>query len=237
VSSPYIVTKGRHAHSIVVTFRLRHRARVLFTLVQVSPTCRVVGSFSVIGHRGTNRIRVGAAVRGRTLPPGTYRISARTPGGRSVLYTTVLVRARRPARSEVASGLRANACAAAARLTSARLVGAAFASIFGSSNLAPGSSATVGNATSGVESGALGAATHAQPDLGIFSPANLAKNATNPLAIAALAAAILLLGLAAVPRTAIPDPRLTDVIVRHRTEVLVAGAAAFVAAVIALTVS
>jgi hypothetical protein len=137
--------------------------------------------------------------------------------------------------------LRANACAAAARLATARLAGAAVASIFGSTG-AIGSAQTVaaraaaGNG-SGATGGTLGIAARAQPQVSAFTPANLSKNATNPLAIAALGAAIILLGLAALPRTAIPDPRLTDMIVRHRAEVVMAGAAAFVAAVLALTFS
>jgi hypothetical protein len=37
------------------------------------------------------------------------------------------------------------------------------------------------------------------------------------------------------PRAAIPDPRLTDIIIRHRAEVAIAGAAALAAAIVALT--
>jgi type IV secretory pathway TrbD component len=55
------------------------------------------------------------------------------------------------------------------------------------------------------------------------------------VAIAAFGAAILLLGVAALPRAAISDPRLTDLVVRHRAELVVTGAAAFVAGVLALT--
>jgi hypothetical protein len=195
----------------------------------------VVTSFSVVGHKGTNRIRLRGGVGHRKLPPGTYRLAARTHGGRSVVYTTVLVRRHQPTRSELASALRSNACVAAGQLASARLVGAAVGSIFGST----GGTLSRGSASAGKagtpESGTLGVAARAQPDLGTFSPANLSKNATDPLAIAALTAAILLLGLAALPAAAIPDPRLTDLVVRHRAEVVVAGAAAFVAAVLALS--
>jgi hypothetical protein len=235
-SRSYIVTKRHGSHAIVVTFRLRHRARVFFTLVQVAPKCRVVASFSVIGHRGTNRIRLGDGAGRRKLPPGTYRLAARTPHGSSLLYTTVLVTNHRPTRAELASAMQANACAAAVQLASVRLVRGAIASIFGSPP-GTGSLPAVSKAPAGAAaSGTLGVAARAQPDLGAFSPANLAKNATDPLAIAALGAALLLLGLAALPRAAIPDPRLTDLIVRYRAEVVVAGAAAFAAAVIALTV-
>jgi hypothetical protein len=152
-----------------------------------------------------------------------------------VLYTTVLVRTHKPTRSELASAMRSNACAAAGALATVRLVGTALGSIFGSTGGSiPGKSGST-PAGGNPESGTLGVAARAQPDLGTFSPANLAKNATDPLAIAVLGAAILLLGLAALPAAAIPDPRLTDVVVRHRAEVVVAGAAAFVAGVLALT--
>jgi hypothetical protein len=235
-SRSYIIAKGHSSHAIVVTFRLRHRSRVFFTLVQVAPKCRVVGSFSVMGHRGTNRIRLGDGAARRKLLPGTYRLAARTPHGSSVLYTTLLVANHRPTRAELTSAMQANACAAAAQQASVRLVRGAIASIFGSPP-ATSSRPAVSRASAGAAaSGTLGVAAHAQPDLGALSPANLSKNATDPVAIAALGAALLLLGLAALPRAAIPDPRLTDLIVRHRAEVLVAGAAAFVAAVIVLTI-
>jgi hypothetical protein len=189
----------------------------------------------VVGHKGTNRFRLRGSVGHRKLPPGTYRLAARTHGGPSVVYTTVLVRRHRPTRSELASALRSNACVAAGQLAIARLVGAAVGSIFGSaSGITSGGSTSTGNST-GAESRTLGVAARAQPSISTFSPANLSKNARDPLAIAALGAAILLLGVAALPRTAIPDPRLMDLVVRYRAEVVVAGAGAFAAGVLALT--
>ena len=67
-----------------------------------------------------------------------------------------------------------------------------------------------------------------------FAPSEVTKHVTNPLVIAALAAAVLLLGLAALPKEAIPDPRLTDALARHRVEVVLAGAAALAGAIVAL---
>jgi hypothetical protein len=218
-----------------VTFRLRHRARVFFTLVQVSPRCHVVASFSVLGHRGANRIRIRGGARHRKLVPGTYRLAARTRAGRSVLYTTVVVRNHKPAQSELASALRANTCASSAELATARRAGAAIGSIFGSPIGAFSNSALAASHAGPGESGTLGVAARAQPRISAFSPANLSKNATDPLAIAALGAAILLLGLAALPRAAMPDPRLTDLVIRYRAETVVAGAAALVAGILALT--
>jgi hypothetical protein len=219
----------------VLTFRLRHRARVVFTVVQVSPRCRVAGSFSVVGHRGANRIRFRGRIHGRKLPPGTYRIAARTPGGRSVLYTTVLIRTSKPAPSQLASALQANACAAA-ELALARFAGSAVASVFGAgSGSGPSSSELVRNQGQSPSSGGTLGASRSRPDVGSFSLTSVSKTEKNMLAIAALAAALILLGLAALPQAAIPDARLTDVIVRHRAEVAIAGAAALAAAIVALT--
>ena len=75
---------------------------------------------------------------------------------------------------------------------------------------------------------------HSGTSLGVFSQDTFAKAVSNPLVIAALAAAIALLGLAALPRTAMPDPRLNDLLVRHRTDVALAGLGALVAALAAL---
>jgi hypothetical protein len=49
-----------------------------------------------------------------------------------------------------------------------------------------------------------------------------------------LAAAIILLGLASLPRVAVVDPRLNDILARHRVEIAGVGTAALVAAAIAL---
>jgi len=60
------------------------------------------------------------------------------------------------------------------------------------------------------------------------------KRVTNPFVLAALAAALLLLGLASLPKAAIPDPRLTDALARHRVEVVLAGSAALATAILTL---
>src|SRR5207247_7444207 len=78
-SRPWLAAHGPKNHrTTVLTFRLKRKARILFTVVQVSPVCRTAGSFSVVGHRGINRVRFNGRLHGRRLPPGTYRIGART---------------------------------------------------------------------------------------------------------------------------------------------------------------
>ena len=70
-----------------------------------------------------------------------------------------------------------------------------------------------------------------------FTPAAVAGRVSNPLVIVALAAAVLLLGTAALPRGLVPSPRLTVALMEHRVAIAAAGAAALGAAVIALATS
>jgi hypothetical protein len=58
-------------------------------------------------------------------------------------------------------------------------------------------------------------------------------HAVRPLLVALLALAILLLGVASLPRVAVPDPRLNDALSRHRLELAGLGAAALVGVALA----
>jgi hypothetical protein len=57
--------------------------------------------------------------------------------------------------------------------------------------------------------------------------------AIRPLLVALLALAILLLGLASLPREAVPEPRMHFLLARHRVELAGLGAAALVAVALA----
>ena len=57
--------------------------------------------------------------------------------------------------------------------------------------------------------------------------------AIRPLLVVLLAFAILLLGAASLPREAVPDPRMHDLLARHRLEVAALGGAALVAVALA----
>jgi hypothetical protein len=61
--------------------------------------------------------------------------------------------------------------------------------------------------------------------------------AIQPLLVALLAVAILLLGLASLPQAAVPEARFNYVLTRHRTELAAFGAAALVAVVIAFLIA
>ena len=60
----------------------------------------------------------------------------------------------------------------------------------------------------------------------------LSWSAIRPALVALLAAAIVLLGLASLPRVAVAGPRVSEVLAQHRLEIAGVGAAAFVAVVI-----
>jgi hypothetical protein len=57
--------------------------------------------------------------------------------------------------------------------------------------------------------------------------------AIQPVLVALLGAAIVLLGLASLPRMAFVEPRFGDALVRHRTEIASLGAVALLAVIIA----
>jgi len=61
--------------------------------------------------------------------------------------------------------------------------------------------------------------------------------AIEPLLVALLAASILLLGLASLPREAVPGPRMHDALARHRLGLAALGAAALVAVALAFLVT
>src|SRR5439155_10961330 len=230
-SRPWIVARGPIGHRrTMLTFRLPAAASVVFTVKEVSPLCRVVGTFTVRGHAGLNKVVFRGRVRGRTLPSGTYRISARRRGGAAVLrVTVVIVESGVPSPTELAAAKRSNVCGVRAALASSRVSGNAAAAAPEQPRKNP-PQATQRESASPTGGVAGTTRTHASP----FTPSEVSKHVTNPLVIAALAAAVLLLGLAALPKEAIPDPRLTDALTRHRVEVALAGAAALATAAVAL---
>src|SRR5207247_140257 len=87
-----------------------------FTVVQVSPVCRTAGSFSVVGHRGINRVRFNGRLHGRRLPPGTYRIGARTGHSQAALHlVVVIVDSGTPSSTALAAARHSDVCSLARR--------------------------------------------------------------------------------------------------------------------------
>ena len=217
----------------MLVFRVGAKQRIVFTVTQVWPSCDVVGTFAVRTHRGTNRIPFRGELNGQPLEAGTYVIKGRTQRGIVLRFVVLVVESGTPTPAQVAAARASNVCVSSAAATS----GLGFEPGSGSAMLA---SSITGNPsdvardqkTQGVASAS--AEEEGSPVPGVVSPAHLAKNARNPLVIAALVAAILLLGLAAAPSEAFSEPRLNDLLVRHRSDVAFAGGGVLVAAVIAL---
>jgi hypothetical protein len=231
-SRPFISTNGpKTKRSITLTFVLSHRGRVVFAVRQVSPVCRTIGYFSVRGRKGPNRIRFAGRVGRKRLGPGTYTILARTLRGQLVQRVTlVVVNAAKPSRKQLRAALAANACsetdffsAFGGRASSSNFVSRGRV---GRSLVAPPATgpATVTEAEAPEAGGVLG------------TTAQKAADAVRPYLVGLLVAAILALGLASLPRVAVPDNRLSEMLVRHRLEITTVGAAALVAVAIAFLI-
>jgi hypothetical protein len=211
-----------------LTFVLPRAARVVFVVKQLSPVCRITGHFAVNAHAGRNRIRFPGRRSKLRLDPGTYRITARTRAGQVVQRVTiVVVNTGAPTRGEIIAARAANVCALSAASGS---IGASNTSDLASS---PRGSLTPGqpSASGPVEAGN----THPGGVLG--STVATAARAVQPFLVALLALAILLLAVASLPRPTLADSRANQILARHRTEIAGLGAAAFVAALIALLLS
>ena len=176
-----------------------------------------------------NRVPFKGKVGGEPLPIGTYLVSAATRRSAKILRVTLVVFERgTPTRAALREARLANVCPASTFLAAAR-GGSDSDSDLGTVGLGaptkpsvvPEAPGAAGDGSSSKSAGdVLGAAVE-----------TAAAKAIKPLAVIALAMAILLLGLAALPRTAVPDPRLNDLLVRHRPEIALAGAAAMVAGI------
>jgi hypothetical protein len=200
-------------------------------VVQVFPHCRVVGVLTVRGHAGVNRFRFNGRVHGKKLPAGTYQVGLRTRRARLLRVTIAIFDSPVGSPSEVAAARKLNVC------------GATTSSPF-SSSLGLGPTGGVG--LTGVEgrstAAASSTASRANYVLGVnvtaLAPQHLAREiGKNPFAIAALALAVLLLGLSAVPQAATPGPRTADLLARQRPVMILAGGAAIAAAVLFLALT
>jgi hypothetical protein len=218
-SRPWIGTSGpRRRRTTTFTFVLPYASRVVFTVNQVSPACLSVGRFSVAGHAGLNRVRFAGRVQGRQLGPGTYRISARTASGRVIRRITLIVVAgSAPTREELSSLRAANTCLGGTRKASSAL--AANISATAAQPLPQPISQPL------KEASGITAPHDPNPHSGVLaSTVQRAKQAIEPMLVALLALSILLLGLASLPRVAAVDPRVNDLLARHRLEIAALGA-------------
>jgi len=226
----------------MLTFVLPHAGRVILTVNQVSPQCIGVGHLTVRGRSGLNRVRFSGRVHGQQLGPGTYRISIRTPSGQVVRRVTlVVVNGSAPSREELKSMRAANTCPARTEQSSLISSGSGSGSGSGSAAAAPAASSGSGQppASSGASGSGLGVVAPTGPNVhsGVLgSSIQETARALHPLLIALLALSILLLAVASLPRYALTDPRMHDLLARHRVEIAGLGAAALVAVAVAFFV-
>jgi hypothetical protein len=208
-----------------LTFVLPRAARVVFVVKQVSPVCRLAGRFAVNGHAGLNRVRFPVRASKLRLDPGTYWITAHTRAGRVVQRVTiVVVDGGVPTRGEIAAARASNLCTAASGSTASNT-----SYISGSPPAVQRSFTPAGQPSAGgpseVQNGHSGAVLAASVEKAV--------RAVRPALVALLALAIVLLGLASLPQTALPDARANELLARHRLEIAGLGTVAVVAVVIA----
>jgi hypothetical protein len=202
---------------------------VFFVVKQISPVCRAIGRFTVLGHPGLNRVRFAGRVNGRELEAGTYRISAGTRLRRLVRrVTVVIVSGGVPSRAQLASARSANVCPAL------RGIALAAASVTGTSETAGGADVLSSGERSApsVSAPTKGSNVHSGAVLG--SSVEKTARALRPVLVALLALAILLLGLASLPQPAVPGPHLGSLLGRHRMEIVAVGTVALVGGIVAL---
>jgi hypothetical protein len=213
-----------------LTFVLRRGGRVVFTVKQVSPGCVGIGHFTVRAHAGLNRVRFAAAVHRRPLTPGTYRISIRTAAGHVVRRVTlVVVDGPAPSNDELRALQLADTCVGADDAAPTTTTSAT----------APATSSAIATPPGTSQQGSAQGLAPREPSLHGILGSSVAKTARaiEPLLVALLALAILLLGVASLPREAVPDPRMHDLLARHRVEVVGLGVAALAAVALAFLLS
>ena len=203
---------------------LRNPSLVEFVVVEVSPDCRRVARFRVVGHRGVNRVRLGPRVGRHTLRPGTYKLLARAvPGGRTVVDTRLVV-VQTLDREQIREARRADTCAPASRSSA------------GAAAAVAGSSPTAGPA--GSSKTAAAAKPRPARHQGVLG-AKFARKAveaarTVPLWLdALLLLAIALLAAAALPLRPSSTSGTASALTRHRGTIALAGAATLVAVTVA----
>jgi hypothetical protein len=220
------VRSGSRSSATKIVFRLHRRGLMRFVLTQIAPRCRRVGTFSVRAHAGLNSFVLRGRLHGRPLPVGTYVLSA-TVGGRPVLGVTIVVTASRPTAAELARARARNVCGPGISFRGTTI----FRQPLG----------VYGPVAARVEKGSDPPPSEtavAVPRRGDVLGAQFSKSArrfdlARMFLLAAAAAAIVLLGLAALPASALADPRLAAVVEHRRVELALAGAGTLLGAVVA----
>jgi hypothetical protein len=224
-SRSYLAPAGpKGKRKIVLTFFLAHGARISFVVRQLSPDCRLVGRFSVRGTKGVNHVPFYGRVGGKVLVPGTYRIAAHAAQTAPVAHVTIIVSDRpNPTLSEVRAARSANVCAGLT-LDSALSTGG---SAHGGATSASGSPPSVAVLAAG--SGDSVSVPEVDSGSVLGTAVTKVGRGIQPLLVALLAIAIVLLGITSLSQPAFLGPRLNDTVARHRLELAATGAAALIA--------
>ena len=217
-----MAVRGNKARRIFLTFVLPHASRVYFVVTQLSPGCEIVGRFSIHGEQGLNRVPFYGRIGKRTLQPGTYRIAAHMRRRPPLARITLVVVDRAPTLAQLRTAQAANVCPAVS--PSASETGSD-----GSQSSAPASTGNGGDDTVVPRGRKVGSGA------GAVLGSDIAKVARSlqPLLLALLGIAILLLGSASLPQPATPTDRLSDGLARHRAAIAGLGAASLVGAALA----
>lgn len=177
-------------------------------------------------------MRFDRRFQGRRLPAGTYELRLRSPGIPTRRLTVVISNSARPSPDEIATARKRNVCRAGQVLGATSFESGVAAGEPGLA--APGAKSAAQDERVESAGAAQPAGFEAEPDEGsgfgfrAFSPGRLAEEVPqSPLGSVLLALAVLLLGVALLPRVAIPDPRLGRLLVAKRIEVAAVGASLF----------
>ena len=228
----------------VLTFSLSHASVVRFRVRREAPTCAVVGTFSVRGHAGRNRVRFRGRLGGEILPPGTYTITASTRRGtRIVSLGRMTVVIAPPGVAEESARRQRSVCPAPGHGTGDSGSGALETGGAGGDADA-GAAGRARSDVTGVAAGASASATasavggdprgaHDGQLLGVVrNPFEDAPAWLQPVLMLVLAAAIVLLLLAAAP-AALLHPTGAATGVHRRAELALAGAMILAAVAVA----
>jgi hypothetical protein len=214
-SRDWLATAGpKPRQSVEISFLLSAPGTVVFRVEELSPHCRYVGKFLVRGRSGRNVVRFRGRLRGRALPPGTYRVTAWVRGHRArQIRTTIVVLARPAGRAEIASARLRDTCEGALESTG---VGGPMGGVAG---VRASLGTTKGRRTHGPFGAALGTL-------------RAAADAVPPVFFAFAALAMLLLGVASMPQP-LGTSRAGALLVHHRGTIALAGAGVLITGLVA----
>ncbi|MDP9491092.1 MAG: hypothetical protein M3P42_02655 [Actinomycetota bacterium] len=230
-SRSWVSTRGpASGRGLWITFWVSRPGTVVFLVDEMAPECRYVGKFLVRASSGRNAVRFRGRLRGRSLAPGTYRLTAHPRGNRARLVTgvTVVILEHPPGKAKIAAAQESNTCpdGIPPSVRAASTAAAAAAEETSTGGVAGVQATAATRQPYEDESpGPLGAAVETIQS---------AAEAVPPVMFALAALAVLLLALAAMPQP-VRASRTGAALVHHRGTLAVAGVGVLIAAVLSFT--